>query len=121
MGMPIVLDVRDDVDDDPAESVFDWLRWVDDTFSTYKEDSEITRINRGELTRQMRIPTSPPFWSAARSSASRRAGTSTSAHAAGTGSTPPGWSRAGRSRGPRRSSTRPAPGTTRSTRAETWS
>ena len=49
MGMPIVLDVRDDVDADVAERVFDWLRWVDDTFSTYKEDSQITRINRGRL------------------------------------------------------------------------
>jgi thiamine biosynthesis lipoprotein len=49
MGMPVVLDVRDDVDDDVALRVFDWLRWVDATFSTYKEDSEISRINRGEL------------------------------------------------------------------------
>ncbi len=29
---------------------FDWLRWVDATFSTYKPDSEISRLNRGELT-----------------------------------------------------------------------
>jgi thiamine biosynthesis lipoprotein len=29
--------------------VFDWLRFVDATFSTYKEDSEISRLNRGEL------------------------------------------------------------------------
>jgi thiamine biosynthesis lipoprotein len=49
MGMPVVLDVRDDVDDDVAVRLFDWLRWVDATFSTYKEDSEISRINCGEL------------------------------------------------------------------------
>lgn len=49
MGMPIVLDVRDDAEDDVAERVFDWLRWVDATFSTYKADSEISRLNRGEL------------------------------------------------------------------------
>jgi FAD:protein FMN transferase len=49
MGMPIVLDVRDDVGDEAAERVFDWLRWVDRTFSTYKDDSEISRLNRGEL------------------------------------------------------------------------
>jgi len=26
-----------------------WLHWVDDTFSTYKADSEISRLDRGEL------------------------------------------------------------------------
>jgi thiamine biosynthesis lipoprotein len=50
MGMPIVVDVRDgDVDDDAVDRMFDWLRFVDATFSTYKDDSEISRINRGEL------------------------------------------------------------------------
>jgi thiamine biosynthesis lipoprotein len=50
MGMPIVLDVRDEiVDDDAVEAMFDWLRWVDAVFSTYKHDSEISRLNRGEL------------------------------------------------------------------------
>lgn len=49
MGMPIVVDVRD-VDDEAAlEPVFDWLRWVDQTFSTYSVESEISRLNRGEL------------------------------------------------------------------------
>ena len=27
----------------------DWLHWVDDTFSTYKEASEVNRFDRGEL------------------------------------------------------------------------
>jgi len=50
MGMPIVVDVRDeDVDDETVERAFDWLRLVDETFSTYKADSEISRLNRGEL------------------------------------------------------------------------
>lgn len=50
MGMPVVVDVRDrDVDDAVLDRVFDWLRFVDATFSTYKADSEISRINRGEL------------------------------------------------------------------------
>jgi thiamine biosynthesis lipoprotein len=50
MGMPIVVDVRDkDVDEKTLERMFDWLRFVDATFSTYKEDSEISRLNRGEL------------------------------------------------------------------------
>jgi thiamine biosynthesis lipoprotein len=50
MGMPIVLDVRDEIVDEVAvDAMFDWLRWVDAVFSTYKEDSEISRLNRGEL------------------------------------------------------------------------
>jgi thiamine biosynthesis lipoprotein len=49
MGLPIVVDVRDDVDDETVERVFDWFRWVDSTFSTYKDTSEISRLDRGEL------------------------------------------------------------------------
>lgn len=50
MGMPIVVDVRDEhADDAVLDDMFDWLRWVDATFSTYKHDSEISRLNRGEL------------------------------------------------------------------------
>jgi thiamine biosynthesis lipoprotein len=47
MGIPIGIDVRDpDVDVEPA---FDWLRDVDAIFSTYRDDSEISRLDRGEL------------------------------------------------------------------------
>jgi thiamine biosynthesis lipoprotein len=50
MGMPIVLEVRDDEAPDAiVDEVFDWFRHVDETFSTYKASSEISRINRGEL------------------------------------------------------------------------
>jgi thiamine biosynthesis lipoprotein len=53
MGMPVVVDVRDpDADarlDGVLDRMFDWLRVVDTTFSTYKAGSEISRINRGEL------------------------------------------------------------------------
>ena len=50
MGMPIVVDVRDENDDnEPLVRMFDWLRWVDATFSTYREDSEISRLDLGEL------------------------------------------------------------------------
>jgi FAD:protein FMN transferase len=50
MGMPIVVDVRDEeTADDDLDAVFDWLRVVDERFSTYKENSEISRLNRGEL------------------------------------------------------------------------
>jgi thiamine biosynthesis lipoprotein len=49
MGMPIVVDVRDEVADSTIESVFDWFAWVDAMFSTYRPDSQISRLNRGEL------------------------------------------------------------------------
>jgi len=50
MGTTIVVDVRDD--DVPVSSldeVFDWLRHVDETFSTYRPESEICRIASGDL------------------------------------------------------------------------
>src|SRR5712692_1648897 len=50
MGMPILIDVRDSAVDAAAlDRAFDWLRFVDATFSTYKADSEISRLNCGEL------------------------------------------------------------------------
>jgi FAD:protein FMN transferase len=53
MGLPIVVDIRDDEEAGVAlEVVFEWLRWVDAAFSTFKKDSEISRINRGRLRRE---------------------------------------------------------------------
>jgi thiamine biosynthesis lipoprotein len=50
MGMPIVVEVRDDsASPESLDPVFDWFRRVDETFSTYKEDSEASRVARGEL------------------------------------------------------------------------
>ena len=50
MGMPIIVDVRDDdVTAADLDPVFEWLTWVDATFSTFKPESEISRLNRGEL------------------------------------------------------------------------
>ena len=50
MGMPIVVDVCDpDFDAARIDRVYDWLRRVDATFSTYRADSQISRLNRGEL------------------------------------------------------------------------
>jgi thiamine biosynthesis lipoprotein len=50
MGMPVTVDVRDeDIDESVLEQMFDSLRFADATFSTYKEDSEISRMNRREL------------------------------------------------------------------------
>jgi thiamine biosynthesis lipoprotein len=50
MGMPILIDVRDtDIDPRALERAFDRLRLADAVFSTYKAESEISRLNRGEL------------------------------------------------------------------------
>ena len=50
MGMPVRVDIRDGgVRPAAVERVFAWLRFVDATFSTYRADSEITRLDRGEL------------------------------------------------------------------------
>lgn len=43
MGMPVRVEGSID-----AARVFAWLRWVDATFSTYRPDSEISRLDRGE-------------------------------------------------------------------------
>jgi thiamine biosynthesis lipoprotein len=50
MGMPIVVETRDDAAPGVLDPVFDWFRRVDATFSTYRDDSEISRIARGDLT-----------------------------------------------------------------------
>ena len=50
MGMPVIVDVADpDVDEAAVDGAFAWLRFVDRTFSTYRTDSEISRLNRGEI------------------------------------------------------------------------
>src|SRR5205807_5560931 len=50
MGMPITVEVVDPgVTEADIEKVFAYFRSVDNTFSTYKEHSEIAKINRGEL------------------------------------------------------------------------
>jgi thiamine biosynthesis lipoprotein len=50
MGLPIAIDVRDpEVPSCAIDAAFDQLREVDRLFSTYRSDSQIARINRGEL------------------------------------------------------------------------
>jgi thiamine biosynthesis lipoprotein len=47
MGMPITVEVLDaSVTESVLEAVYSYLGYVDGTFSTYKENSEISRINR---------------------------------------------------------------------------
>ena len=50
MGMPVTLEVVDPTASNSAlDDVFDYFRYVDDNFSTYKDLSEISRLNRGDL------------------------------------------------------------------------
>ena len=49
MGMPIGIDLAD-ADGVDVEPAFAWLRHVDATFSTYRDDSDVSRLARGELT-----------------------------------------------------------------------
>ena len=49
MGMAVSIDVRDAVDAGAIAAVVAWLHHVDDTFSTHKIDSPISRLGLGEL------------------------------------------------------------------------
>ncbi|MDQ1394994.1 MAG: FAD:protein transferase [Acidimicrobiaceae bacterium] len=51
MGTAVSIDVRDaGVPAQALTELVDWLHVVDATFSTYKDDSAITRLGRGEAT-----------------------------------------------------------------------
>ena len=61
MGTAIVIDARgpagdERTTDEAIEAAFDHLREVDARFSTYKADSEVSRLNRGELPEQAYSP-----------------------------------------------------------------
>lgn len=50
MGMPITVEVRDNqTAESDLDKIFDFFNSVDQKFSTYKEQSEISKINRGEI------------------------------------------------------------------------
>ncbi len=50
MGTVFTFDIRPPaVAEEAVEAAVRWLHWVDAMFSTYREDSEISRIARGEL------------------------------------------------------------------------
>jgi thiamine biosynthesis lipoprotein len=51
MGMPITIEVVDPkVTESDIASIFDYFASVDRMFSTYKRESEISRLNAGEIT-----------------------------------------------------------------------
>src|SRR5690348_4636419 len=49
MGMPVSIEVLDDVGPGAVDEVLTWLQHVDATFSTYRDDSQVARLDRGEL------------------------------------------------------------------------
>jgi thiamine biosynthesis lipoprotein len=50
MGMPVTVEVRDDpVPERLLDAVYADLAWVDATFSPFRPESEVERINRGEI------------------------------------------------------------------------
>ncbi|MFD4511662.1 FAD:protein FMN transferase [Streptomyces sp. NPDC058457] len=50
MGFPVSLRVDDEGDfTGAADAVFAWLREVDERFSPFRPDSEVSRLDRGEL------------------------------------------------------------------------
>ncbi len=58
MGMPITIEVVGLKNKQPVEQVFDFFKAVDERFSPYKKDSELSRLNQGadplELSEEMR-------------------------------------------------------------------
>lgn len=44
------------VHEDDVEDVMSWLHWVDTTFSTYRPDSQISRLGRGDISLQECAP-----------------------------------------------------------------
>jgi thiamine biosynthesis lipoprotein len=50
MGTVFSFDLRDpDVDEGALADAVAWLHWVDATFSTYRDDSDVSRLDRGEV------------------------------------------------------------------------
>jgi FAD:protein FMN transferase len=49
-GTVIRIDVRDAIDEDTVDALWAWFQRVDDLFSTWRDDSEISRLARGALT-----------------------------------------------------------------------
>ncbi len=51
--MPIIIDIVDSqVTPDDLETIFSYFTAIDNQFSTYKQDSEISKINSGALAKE---------------------------------------------------------------------
>ncbi|HZP55888.1 MAG TPA: FAD:protein FMN transferase [Candidatus Saccharimonadales bacterium] len=49
MGMPISIDIPSCSDDKIFETIFKWFKQVDERFSPFKKNSELSKYNRGEF------------------------------------------------------------------------
>ncbi len=50
MGMPVTVQIADSrATSEDIQEIFAYLHYIDQKFSTYKTDSEISKINRGEI------------------------------------------------------------------------
>jgi thiamine biosynthesis lipoprotein len=49
MGMPVIIDIPESIDETVFEEVSSYLHGIDETFSTYRHDSEVSRFNNGSL------------------------------------------------------------------------
>jgi FAD:protein FMN transferase len=50
MDMPVIVEIRDEPADESAiNDIYDYFKYIDETFSVFKENSEISRINRREI------------------------------------------------------------------------
>ncbi len=57
MGMPVSVEVVDaHASQADLEAAYEYLTYVDETFSTYKATSEITRINTGQISPEQASP-----------------------------------------------------------------
>src|SRR5476651_2341325 len=53
MGMPITVNIVDaSVAQEDIDAIFDYFFYIDDIFSTYKDTSEISQINKGVLAKE---------------------------------------------------------------------
>lgn len=75
MGLPVAVDLRDTgVPAATLDAAFAWLRRADGLFSTYRGESEIARINRGELREERADPLVREVLAACRALRERTAG-----------------------------------------------
>ena len=49
MGMAVSIDIRDEIDTETLVEVVDWLHHVDDTFSTHRSTTPVSRYGLGEI------------------------------------------------------------------------
>lgn len=56
MGMPITIEIAESAKAEDLEEMFAYFTEIDERFSTYKENSEIMQINRGEIEKESYSP-----------------------------------------------------------------